>query len=302
MPNPFSGDGDWYKGNLHTHTTVSDGELSPQETIRTYAEGDYDFLALTDHDAVVDYDGLDAHGMTLITGCELAAGRGALGQTLHVVALGLNATPQLPDSHDFAELVAAVAAQSQLCFLGHPFWSLIEAGELLDLCGHVGIEVYNATCQCGCARGPSEMVWDILLAHQKHLWGFAVDDAHHSEDYCQGWVWVRSAQDTPAAILEALKEGHFYASAGPRIYDVAVEAEQVRVRCSPCRQIAVVEATAGGGGSTDRLAAQPPFEEIRLPHHLAARPFRVEVVDDQGHKAWTNPFFPDEVASQASVE
>ncbi len=297
MPNPFSGDGDWYKGNLHTHTTVSDGELSPQETIRTYAEGDYDFLALTDHDAVVDYYGLDPHGMTLITGCELAAGRGELDQTLHVVALGLDATPQLPDSYNFAELVAAIAAQCQLCFLGHPFWSLIEASEIVDLQGHVGIEVYNATCQHGCARGPSEMVWDILLAHQKRLWGFAVDDAHRSEDYCQGWVWVRSAEDSVAAILEALKEGHFYASAGPRIYDLGVEAEEVWVRCSPCRQIAVVEATPGGGFSTGRLAAQPPFEEAHLPRQFPDHPFRVEVLDDQGCKAWTNPFFSEEAAS-----
>jgi len=294
MPNPFSEHGNWYKGNLHTHTTVSDGELSPQETIRIYAEGDYDFLALTDHDAVVDYDGLDHHGVTLISGCELDGGRGELGQGLHVVALGLDAAPKLPDSSDFAEMVAAISAQCQLCFVAHPFWSLIEAGELLDLRGHVGIEVYNTLCQHGYGRGAAEMVWDILLAHGQRLWGFAVDDAHFSENYCQAWVWVRLAQDSPAAILNALKEGQFYASNGPQIYDVAVEAEQVWVRCSPCQQITVVEATPGGGVSTDRLAASPPFEEIRLPHHLAVRPFRIEVVDDQGHKAWTNPFYPGE--------
>jgi len=293
MPNPFSVDGHWYKGNLHTHTTVSDGQLSPQETIQIYAEGDYDFLALTDHDAVCDYDGLDPHGMTLITGCELAVGRGKLGQTLHVVALGLEATPQLSDGYDFPELVAAIAAQCQLCFVAHPFWSLNEAGNLLDLKGHVGVEVYNATCQNGCARGSSEMVWDILLAHGQRLWGFAVDDAHRSEDYCQGWVWARSPNNR--AIINALKKGHFYASNGPRIYDVAVEDEDVWVHCSPCRQIAVVEATPGGGFTTDRLAAQPSFEEIRLPHHLAQQPFRVEVIDDQGRKAWTNPIFPEEI-------
>ena len=293
MPNPFSIDGQWYKGNLHTHTTVSDGELTPQETIRVYAEGDYDFLALTDHDAVCSYDGLDPHGLTLITGCELAASRGNLGQMLHVIALDLDTVPQLPAHLDFPELVAAISAQCELCFIGHPFWSLVEASELLDVRGHVGIEVCNAMCQ-GCGRGPSEMVWDILLAHGKHLWGFAVDDAHHSQDYRQGWVWARSPNNSPTAIINALKEGHFYASNGPRIYDVAVEGEQVWVRCSPCQQIAVVEAGPSEGYSTDRLAAQTPFEEIRLPHHLPARSFRVEVVDDQGRKAWSNPVFPDD--------
>ncbi len=39
----------WYKGNLHTHSTNSDGRLSPEEVIGLYREEGYDFLALTDH-------------------------------------------------------------------------------------------------------------------------------------------------------------------------------------------------------------------------------------------------------------
>ena len=38
----------WYKGNLHTHTTRSDGKLSPDDTKRFYRSQGYDFLALTD--------------------------------------------------------------------------------------------------------------------------------------------------------------------------------------------------------------------------------------------------------------
>lgn len=39
----------WYKGNLHTHTTNSDGAYTPEETIALYKSKNYDFLALTDH-------------------------------------------------------------------------------------------------------------------------------------------------------------------------------------------------------------------------------------------------------------
>ena len=39
----------WYKGNLHTHTTRSDGRKSPEEVADLYREQGYDFLALTDH-------------------------------------------------------------------------------------------------------------------------------------------------------------------------------------------------------------------------------------------------------------
>ena len=39
----------WYKGNLHTHTTRSDGRKTPEDTIALYRQNGYDFLAMTDH-------------------------------------------------------------------------------------------------------------------------------------------------------------------------------------------------------------------------------------------------------------
>ena len=39
----------WYKGNLHTHTTKSDGDADPEVVAAWYERHDYDFLALSDH-------------------------------------------------------------------------------------------------------------------------------------------------------------------------------------------------------------------------------------------------------------
>jgi len=38
------------KGSLHTHTTCSDGKLTPQQVAGTYEDLGYDFIAFTDHD------------------------------------------------------------------------------------------------------------------------------------------------------------------------------------------------------------------------------------------------------------
>ena len=38
----------WYKGNMHMHTTVSDGVLNPVDAIGVYREAGYDFIAITD--------------------------------------------------------------------------------------------------------------------------------------------------------------------------------------------------------------------------------------------------------------
>ncbi len=51
----FSKGGNWYKGNLHSHTTNSDGHKTPAEIVEIYKSGGYDFLALTDHDIFSDY-------------------------------------------------------------------------------------------------------------------------------------------------------------------------------------------------------------------------------------------------------
>ena len=42
--------GTWYKGDLHSHSTYSDGDSSVAEVIASAEAKDLDFFALTDHD------------------------------------------------------------------------------------------------------------------------------------------------------------------------------------------------------------------------------------------------------------
>ena len=42
------------KGNLHTHTTFSDGRLPVEDVVARYRDLGYDFLAITDHDDRID--------------------------------------------------------------------------------------------------------------------------------------------------------------------------------------------------------------------------------------------------------
>ena len=68
--------GRWLVGNLHTHTTASDGERDHQAVIDDYAGRGYGFLAITDHDiytSLEDYEQYDAQGMILVPGNEISA-------------------------------------------------------------------------------------------------------------------------------------------------------------------------------------------------------------------------------------
>ena len=49
----FKNNGNWYKGNLHSHTTVSDGKMTPEQSVEVYKEHGYNFLALSEHEMCI---------------------------------------------------------------------------------------------------------------------------------------------------------------------------------------------------------------------------------------------------------
>ena len=124
----------------------------------------------------------------------------------------------------------------------------------------------------------------------KRVYGVAVDDGHSMEDHCHGWVRVR-AENNVDSILAALKEGSFYASSGPEIYDFYIDDDGFgHVECSPCREIRFVCATRAmrrlfdeSGSMTSGM--MPTAVNEFFPY------LRAEVTDAQGHTAWTNPIF-----------
>ena len=46
----------WYKGNIHTHTSMSDGDTDPYKVAGWFRRHGYDFLVLTDHDRLTRMD------------------------------------------------------------------------------------------------------------------------------------------------------------------------------------------------------------------------------------------------------
>lgn len=90
--------------DLHCHSTVSDGLLSPTELVAHAAERGVKVLALTDHDDMAGLDEARAaaaeHGMQLINGVEISVSW-RHNVTLHIV--GLNVDPM------YHPLVAGVA-------------------------------------------------------------------------------------------------------------------------------------------------------------------------------------------------
>ena len=77
----------WYKGNLHMHTTRSDGRRSYEDAVETYRQAGYDFIAVTDH--WVYNEGEQQDDFLILSGCEYNLGRTVRDKIFHIVGFGM---------------------------------------------------------------------------------------------------------------------------------------------------------------------------------------------------------------------
>jgi len=303
-PLAFTAPGRFWRGNLHTHSTRSDGVLNPEEVCRRYRAEGYDFLALTDHFIglygypIVDTLPYRAPGFTTILGAEVHSGAMANGELWHILAVGLPPDFAPSDSPDFhpkagqesgAEIAARAVAAGAFVAIAHPQWSGLTLADARGITAAHAVEVYNHGCAMGCDRADGFSIADLLLTEGRKLSLIATDDAHFSEpDHFGGWVMVKAQENTPEALLAALKNGAFYSSQGPELRDVRVEGDHVVVESS-----AVVSAIVQGRGTGARAVHGASMTSTRVPMaRLNGSPWlRVTVIDAAGKRAWSNPIW-----------
>ena len=298
------------RGNLHTHTTNSDGRASPQETVDWFASNGYQLLALTDHNRVTDPAALDARGMTLLTASEVSAAGGELGGTFHLVTLGLTPSVVLPPvSSLVGDSIRALTETGAIVFVAHPFWSGLTVGDLTvaQAAGASGIEIYNGGTVLDSHKGEALTYWDELLQRRGDgasvPWGIAVDDTHwHTIDRGLGWVMVRPTDASAGATIDALRRGWFYASSGPELRDVRVTQDakgtHVEVDTSPVAAIYLLgfgsrnqfafDAEAAARGETGATITTARFT---LKPQPAGAFVRIQATDWHRRSAWTNPLY-----------
>lgn len=284
---PFQQSGYWFKGNLHTHTSRSDGKLSLAENVQWHADHGYDFVAITDHDTLPDLREVSIpRSLLVVPGAEISARRGAT--EYHILAIGIDQMPS--PGTEAQDVIDAVTAAGGLCFIAHPYWHDHSFDDMLGLKGYTGIEIFNAGCWLEINKGHALVHWDGILRRGRQVWGIAADDSHfHYPDHGYGWVVVRAETLDVPAILQALRLGQFYSTTGPEIYDLRLEGREVTVSCSPARSVFLIgdlwhcpnAIHAGDDG---------PITEAKFVLHPEQRYLRVEVVDPAHRSAWTNAY------------
>lgn len=300
----------WMKGNLHTHSTYSDGLLSPEELIEGYRARGYDFLALTDHDAYFSHDELDTNGFLLIPSFELSApiitGVQRDYRECHIGVLQKSTACDFVQGQAFClenkeQVIDFLEKhhENYMYILNHPYWSLVEWEEVMELPHISCMEVVNYGCELECFVGEASHFWNTMLRKGRKLWAVAADDNHNGGqqetgwpfdsircDSFGGWVCVKAKDRSVESIIGALESGSFYSSCGPQIHDFYVEDGRFHVECSPCQRLIIIG---------DRGDYQQKFGDNIVEFcgslHGSEEHIRVQCMDAKGRMAYSNPIF-----------
>jgi len=315
---PFEKPGRFFRGNIHCHSTGSDGTLDPEEVVAAYRNQGYDFLAITDHfwqydgKGVTDTRFLRTPDFTTLLGAELHGPGQVNGALWHIVALGLPPDFAAPAPEETGPALATRAAAAG-AFIGiaHPHWSGLTYEDIETLDVAHALEVINATCALKWDHGNSWYVSDECSVTGRHLTTYAADDAHFvTQTDCFGaWVQVRAETFTPEVLLASLKAGHYYSSEGPEIQYIGIEDNSIAITVPTDCSICVTGPHSGGPfHSTDapttatasKIHGQQGivhhsdngFVTVTFPLDTLIGPYcRVTITNATGKRAWSNPIW-----------
>lgn len=311
-----------YKGNLHSHTTNSDGHLTPVQAKELFKGNGYSFLALTDHDIYTDYTKeLNDEEFIILPAVEASANlvsnaEKKLLKTHHM--LGIKGTKDMqkkvhePFIHldklsvplfdenwqglDVAQnLVNELRAKGLIVIYNHPVWSRVELEEFCDLEGILGIETFNYNTVNECALGSDFVHYDEMLRKGKTPYCFATDDNHNDgtfKDACGGYIVVIGSRLTHDDIIQNIIEGNFYASSGVEIKEIKEEDGYLTVACSEVNRINFIADGKIGDGRTIMCDDyEDTMTDAKYEIKGSERSIRIECIDKYGRAAWSNPIY-----------
>lgn len=279
--NPYSAGGTWYKGQLHVHSTRSDGDLSPSGVASRYDSMGYDFIAITDHHTVTKIKGTGI----LVLGQESGKGSVESGEMYKPHMNGIGVSSVYDESASLQKRIDSFVSQNGIVVLNHPTTIMFSysKGDLIGLTNYTAMEIYNGYGE-GILGGDPVGMWDEVLSSGKRVWGVAADDAHQADNFGRGWIEVRTSEKlSTTSVLNAIKKGSFYSTQGPEIQDIKYNGTTLTIIAPGADSISFI------GRDGKQLSS---VDSSNATYTLNGNEgyVRAEVHQD-GKTAWTQPVF-----------
>ena len=181
------------KGNLHAHTTFSDGRHPIGEVIARYRDLGYDFLAITDHDDRIQEDYWfrippSDDRMIILPGVEM-------------------------DYRPLSQHVGKVTGDREtLHVLNHPSRYALTVEQTLRRIRAISREGLPIHAVEITDTGVYQAEYDVDAISLPKV---ATDDSHGDEQIGRAWIEVNAERD-PDSILRAVKAGDFQVGFAPK--------------------------------------------------------------------------------------
>jgi hypothetical protein len=304
------GEQTWYRGNIHTHTTKSDGDAEPEKVVEWYKNHQYDFLVLSDHNhlTILDYGAKhsDASGVLMIPGEEVTVRVRDGNIPVHLNALGIARFVEPTIKEDVATTIQAnvdaILDAGGIACINHPNWEwAFDHRAILQTNGASLMEIFNASVGSHNYPvpvpelfSPSEM-WDHVLTAGVILFGVASDDSHHYHDFApemdnpgRGWVMVEGEALEADAVVEAMAQGKFYSSTGIYIEKLAASPDEIKLELRPKRDLIQVTQFIGKDGEVlqETVGTEASYRPTGNEGYI-----RAAIRSSDGLQAWTQPVF-----------
>lgn len=322
----------YYKANLHTHSTVSDGKLTPEEVKAAYKAEGYSILALTDHSATVCHQDLSEEDLLMLTGVEMSIDAPEPSiKTTHLCMLSKDPSLQwipfrdpevlehmqayldqcqcenMDNSYTPEAINAIIAKANEKGFLvtyNHPTWSLESYPDYAPLKGLWAMEYRNSESLSSGFDENNSRVYQDLLCLGNRLMPVMADDMHiavkknGARVLGANWTMVGAQKLEYSAVMEALERGDLYSSCGPTIESLTWDQGKLRVTCSPAARIQVVTQRRAARLAQGEALTEAEFDLSPWQRKSEGDPnafFRLIVTAADGTYAVTRAYFLDEL-------
>ena len=210
--------GKFFKANLHCHSNLSDGQLSPEEIKKIYMDKGYSIVAYTDHDILLPHPELKEENFLPLNGIELEVNekdddtpyKFIKSSHMCMIALeedNLNApcwhrskyrfgnAPKsehlvkfddtLPDyersyTHEcISDMMKTGREKGFFVTYNHPTWSLENYGDYMGYNNMHAMEIVNGACVAAGFDEYNSHAYDDMLRGGKRIYCIAADDNHN---------------------------------------------------------------------------------------------------------------------------
>ena len=327
--------GNFYKANLHCHSTISDGRWTPEQLKENYMAHGYSIVAYTDHAVFVPHNDLADDSFLPLNGYELDISPEKINskstKTCHICFIATEKDRDIQrifydckhlrnnlervrldpeceyltreySTEAISKIMTQGAEDGFFVTYNHPAWSFETRDEYCNYNGMHAMEIVNYGCVTEGYDDRNSTIYSEMLRGGKKLYCIATDDNHNKYpvghslcDSFGGFTMIKAEKLEYKTVTDALLSGSFYASEGPAINSLYFEDGKIYIETSEASRIVLI--------SDNRRYRVSCAEEAGAKINSACFEIteafgdyvRFEVADENGKCAYTNAYFLSEL-------